>query len=174
MCKRFLCLFLPAYKYKSITVISLISDKYLFITKGTEIIDLGYKELYKNTDKAEETEEDQKLPKLNIHDNICVKSCETKEETTKSKSRYNVGNITDLMEKYSIGRPSTMGEIVNKCINTGVIELVSKGKKKEYKATDFGKNIIKIVPEELKSTNLCHRVEEKIINVRKGKISLKE
>ncbi|MBR1844691.1 MAG: hypothetical protein IJ790_03085 [Lachnospiraceae bacterium] len=176
ICKRLLSLFLPTYKYKSKTIYTKVDNKYIFITKGKDVKDLGYKKLFEKeeTEENETDEENNVLPALSINDQISVKAGAVKENVTKPKPRYNVGNITDLMEKYSIGRPSTMGEIVNKCINTGVIELISKGKKKEYKATDFGKNIIKIIPEELKSTDLCHRVEERIADVRKGKIILTE
>lgn len=176
ICKRFVSIFLPTYKYKSKTIFTLTDNNYMFITKGKEVIDKGYKQLFEK-EEAEEKETDEEnitLPALNVKDVVNVKNAGVKENITKPKSRYNVGSITDLMEKYNIGRPSTMGEIVKKCIDTGVIELVSKGKKKEYRATDFGKSVIKVIPDELKSTDLCNRVEKRIEEVRKGNLKLSD
>ena len=173
VCKRYLSIFLPTYKYKSKTIFTKIDNQYLFMAKGKEIIDLGYK-MITSKEIDEKDEEEANIPPINVKDAVKVQMGAVKDNITKPKSRYNVGSITNLMEKYNIGRPSTMGEIIKKCIDTGVIELVSKGKKKEYKATDFGKSVIKVIPEELKSTDLCNRVEKRIEEVRKGNLKLSD
>ena len=164
----------PLFKQGSVNCDLKYDNDKIFGTLDARNMDIPAIDTIIKTIKLETDEENITLPALNVKDVVNVKNAGVKENITKPKSRYNVGSITDLMEKYNIGRPSTMGEIVKKCIDTGVIELVSKGKKKEYRATDFGKSVIKVIPDELKSTDLCNRVEKRIEEVRKGNLKLSD
>lgn len=179
ICKRFIAIFMDTYKYKSTTIITEINKEY-FKTVGSQEISKGYKELYnkdgeETENKKEDTDEEEysNLPVLNKGDKIIINNYLLKEGETKPKSRFNVGNITDVMDKYGIGTQATQASIIDNILKQQVIEIISKGKKKEYAPTEKGINLIKIVPDNLKTYDLSKRVEERIKEVGKGKLSLK-
>lgn len=174
ICKRFISLFMENYKYKSIEIQVEINNE-IFKTLGKKELDKGYKVLF-NSDEKEESEDEEynDLPKLNINDNIDILNYSLKEQETKPKSRYNVSTIIKIMEKYGIGTPATQSSIIENILNQKVIEIVSKGKKKEYKPTELGEELIKLIPDELKDSNLTKKVEERIKEVGKGKVSVKQ
>ena len=175
ICKRFLALFIENYKYKS-TEIQVEINNAIFKTIGTQEIDIGYKILYakdeKEDSKNEEDEEYSNLPSYNVGDIIDIKDYELKELETKPKQRYNVSSIIKVMEKYGIGTPATQSSIIENILNQKVVEIISKGKKKEYAPTEKGEQLIDIIPAELKSSDLTKRVEERIKEVGKGKVSV--
>lgn len=176
ICKRFIALFMEPYKYMD-TEILINIDNELFKTTGQEKIDLGYKVLYEKDDNEEKIEEDEsykKLPKLKIGDMINIKNYILKELETKPKSRFNVSSIIKLMKKYGIGTPATQAEIIEKLLKQNVIELIEKGKKKEYAPTSLGQELIKLIPDDLKTPDLCKKVEERISEVGKGNASVSQ
>ena len=154
ICKRFISIFMEPYKYKATTIITEINNE-IFKTTGTQEISKGYKELYnKDTEeedkkKDDDDEEYSNLPTLKEGDKVEIYNYSLKEGETKPKSRFNVGNITDIMDKYGIGTQATQASIIENILNQRVIEIISKGKKKEYAPTDKGMNLIKLVPDNL-------------------------
>ena len=175
ICKRFIALFMENYKYKS-TEIQVEVNNAIFKTAGTQEIDKGYKVLYAKDEKGEkeneENEEYSNLPSLKVGDSIDIKDYELKELETKPKQRYNVSSIIKVMEKYGIGTPATQSSIIENILNQKVVEIISKGKKKEYAPTEKGEQLIDIIPTELKSSDLTKRVEERIKEVGKGKVNV--
>lgn len=178
ICKRFISIFMMPYKYNSTQIITDVYGEALFKTTGTKDIDLGFKILYKKDEKDEDAEDEENqtnLPIFKVGDKVNaiptfkfnLKECETK-----PKSRYNVASIIKVMEQYRIGTPATQAGIIEETLNQKVIEIVSKGKKKEYKPTEKGEQLIKLIPEELKTPDLCKRVEERIKEVGKGNLKL--
>ena len=176
ICKRFIAIFMKPYQYKSTVILTKINDG-LFKTSGTQEIDKGYKVLYAKDEqeKNDNIEEEQysNLPVLAVGDKVNIVDYQLKEGETKPKSRYNVGNITALMDKYGIGTQATQAAIIENILKQEVIKEVSKGKKKEYAPTEKGIQLILLIPEDLKSYDLSKRVEERIKEVGKGKLDLK-
>ena len=173
ICKRYISLFMDHYKYKS-TVILIDINNEQFKATGTQEISKGYKILYSNDDKDEDDKKDDEydhLPTFNIGDTINVSDYNLKELETKPKARFNVASIISLMKKYNIGRPATQASIIDNLLSQKVIELIEKGKKKEYKATELGEQIIDIIPDELKSCDLTSNIEERLKEVEKGNLS---
>ena len=172
--KRFLALFMKPYKYKSTSIITKINDS-LFKTTGTQEIDKGYKLLYTKDEVEKNTTEEEQydnLPELTVGQKVNIVNYALKEGETKPKARYNVGNITALMDKYGIGTQATQAAIIENILKQEVIKEVSKGKKKEYAPTDKGIKLISLIPEDLKTCDLSKRVEERIKEVGKGKLEL--
>ena len=183
ICKRFIAIFMDNYKYKTTEILVEITTntqeiKSPMITKttGSQEISKGYKILYTKDEKEEkESEEDEEysnLPSLNVGDTVDIKDYEFKELETKPKQRYNVSSIIKVMEKYGIGTPATQSSIIENILNQKVVEIISKGKKKEYAPTEKGEQLIDIIPTELKSSDLTKRVEERIKEVGKGKVNV--
>lgn len=173
ICKRYISLFMEHYKYKSTEILIEINNE-TFKTIGTHEISKGYKILYTTDDIDEiDKKEDEynHLPTLTPGQTINVSDYALKELETKPKPRFNVASIISLMKKYNIGRPATQASIIENLLSQKVIEIVEKGKKKEYKATELGEQIIDIIPEELKTCDLTSNIEERLKEVEKGNIN---
>lgn len=176
ICKRFIAIFMESYKYKSTEVIIEINKANFKATRTTEI-DKGYKILYDKDEKDKEDDEEESygnIPVFAVGSSVDIKDYELKENETKPEARYNVSSIIKLMEKYGIGTPATQSSIIENILNQKVIKIKTKGKKKEYVPTEKGENLVKIIPEELKSADLTKRVEERIKEVGKGNVSVKQ
>lgn len=175
ICKRFVGIFMQNYKYKA-TEIQIEINGGMFKTTGTQEISAGYKTLYLKDEKEENTdienEEYSNLPTFNVGDKVEVRDFNLKELETKPKTRYNVSSIIKIMEKYGIGTPATQSTIIENILNQKVIEIISKGKKKEYAPTELGEKLIDLIPNELKASDLTKRVEERISEVGKGKVNV--
>jgi len=179
--KRFLSILLPPYEYLE-TEVHLEINGEIFGAKGRVSLSKGWKELYdRNTDEEDE-EEKQELPKFNKGDKINV-SLSTREGKTKPPARFNEGTLLSAMEnpqKYvelskeagktlgetgGIGTVATRADIIEKLYSTFYIE--KKGK--EIFPTSKGKQVIELVPEDLKSPLLTAKWEKELELISKGK-----
>lgn len=163
VCKRFLAIMMPNYEYISTVILTDLGGKN-FVSKGTKIITLGYKELYKEDPVGEEKDDNAVLPNLDIGMKVAADMCIDKKQTTPPK-RYTTATIITLMEKHNIGRPSTMAEIIKTLVKRDFIEL----KKNTYFVTSKGTEFISIIPDELKDPAITKRIEEKLTEITENK-----
>lgn len=163
-----IAIFFPEYEYYSTEIITNIENN-LFLSKGTTVKKLGYKEVLSDSDDNDKNE-NQKLPELKNNDHVnCVK-LEVLEKMTKPPARYTPNSLAALMEKYHIGTSATRADIVNKLIKRTFIKY-EKGK---YISTELGRNFIKTVPDKLKDVKLTADFEEKLAMIKDGKITKQE
>ncbi len=167
ICKRFIAIMMPDYEYLSTVILTGLEDKN-FMTKGTKVINEGYTILYKddikNNEYKDENSDEKKLPNLFVNDVVKAElSIDAKK--TKPLPRYTTSTILTLMEKYGIGRPSTMAEIIKTLIKREFIEL----SKNKYIVTSKGSEFISIIPEELKDPGITKRIEDKLTDIEEGR-----
>lgn len=178
--KRFLSVLLPPYEYLE-TEVHLNINGETFGAKGKVSLNKGWKELY-DRDIEEDEEEKQELPKLNKGDKINV-ALSLREGKTKPPSRFNEGTLLSAMEnpqKYvelsreagktlgetgGIGTVATRADIIEKLYSTFYIE--KKGK--DIFPTSKGKQVIDLVPGDLKSPLLTAKWEKELELISKGK-----
>lgn len=178
--KRFLSVLLPPSEYLETEVKVEIGGE-IFYAKGKVTLIKGWKELYDKEDE-EDDELKQELPKFNRGDKIKV-STSLKEGKTKPPSRFNEGTLLSAMEnpqKYTelskeasktlgetggIGTVATRADIIEKLYSTFYIE--KRGK--EIFPTSKGKQLIELVPEDLKSALLTAKWEKELELISKGK-----
>ena len=166
--KRFLAIFMPAYKYNSTEMIIDVEGSQ-FISKGNVPVSLGWRSLYKSSECESEAEVD-KLPDLKEGDSVEITEFNVLDKQTTAPVRYGVGNITNLQKKYKIGTPATQSSFLPKLIKSGYVE----EKKGKYYATELGKKYIEslsAVPE-LSNPNLATAFEEKLENIEAERLSL--
>ncbi len=168
---RLIAIFLPPYRYESVHIKIQIDEK-IFFSSGTTIKELGYKAINKLLSEKkkmeiEESSELQILPKMNKGDSVKVDGLALYEGKTKPPSRYTPGTIIQLMKKYKIGTSATSASIITTLLNRGFINL-DKGK---YISTPLGRELINIIPDELKSPNLTIQFEENLQKVNCGELS---
>ena len=171
-----IAIFYPPYRYEASEILVDV-DQYIFESTGTHILDQGYKEVYSilpsgNKKKKEREDEEQLLPQLSEGNEIEIKEMALKEGKTKPPTSYNPGNITKLMEKYRIGTSATSASIIKTLEDRRFIVLDDKTKK--YTATDSGKELISIIPDELKDKNMRISFEESLSSVNAGTLTKEE
>lgn len=161
-----IAVFYPEYLYDS-TKITIGIGGHSFVSTGTTIKNLGYKTIYKQQSKGENTL--QILPELAKGDTISVDQSGLIDQMTKAPKKYTDETIVKVMEKYNIGTSATRAEILNKLQNPKR-QFISREKGK-YSATDLGYEYIRIVPDKLKEPELTQRFEESLQKVNEGSLS---
>jgi DNA topoisomerase-3 len=176
--KRFLSVLLPPYEYEEKTVKMEISGE-LFTTTGIKVIHKGWKTL------SSEDSKDRLVPDFKSGDSLKIKKAlKTSGETT-PPPYLNEGTLLSAMEnpvKYmstsdkdlkkiigetgGLGTVATRADIIEKLFNSQLIE--EKGK--NLRVTNKGKQLLTLVPDDLKSPLLTAEWEKKLNLISKGKL----
>lgn len=182
--KRFLSVMMPPCEYTAIAVQAEIGG-HLFSAKGTNIVSKGFKALYDKDfeENEEEGEQEQNLPLLNKGDSLKVSAVIKNSLMTKPPARFTEATLLSAMEKPhlyvavdkesaktlgetgGIGTVATRADIIEKLYNMYYIEKNGK----EIVPTSKGKQLIELVPEELKSPLLTAKWEMTLEKISKGK-----
>lgn len=186
--KRFLAVLYPPFEYNQISVTASIGGEH-FIAKGKVILAQGWKEVYDNSFEEEDGKDDvreQIMPNLNKGDMLKVISLTETKGETKPPAPFNEGTLLSAMEnpvKYmdtensalkktigetgGLGTVATRADIIEKLFNTFVIE--KRGK--DIFITSKGKQLLELVPEDLKSPTLTAQWEQKLAAIAKGNLN---
>jgi len=186
--KRFLSVLYPPFEYEQTTIRAKIGDED-FIAKGKRVISQGWKEVYLNKYDDDDIHEDipeQLLPSTNKGDILKVTSVIKTKGHTKPPAPFNEGTLLSAMEnptKYmaneskdliriigetgGIGTVATRADIIEKLFNNFLIE--KRGK--DIFITSKGKQLLGLVPEDLKSPDLTAEWEQKLESISKGKLN---
>jgi DNA topoisomerase III len=175
--KRFLAAFFPPFTYEQTSVEGKIGSE-TFTTSGKRVIQNGWKDVH-NFDE----EKDVQLPKIEKGDEIKLHSVTRSEGKTTPPSRFNEGTLLSAMENPKkfmqennkellktigetggLGTVATRADIIEKLFNTALIE--QRGK--EISITSKGKQLLNLVPSELKSPALTAEWEQKLEAISKG------
>lgn len=183
--KRFLSVMLPPYEYLQTTIVADINGE-SFIAKGNVVKSKGWKKVYdRQEDLAEDEDEkdSQELPVVKKGDKLSITTVESKKLMTKPPARFNEGTLLSAMEKPhkyvnvdklaaktlgetgGIGTVATRADIIEKLYNMFYIEKNGK----EIVPTGKGKQLIELVPEELKSPLMTAKWELELELISKGK-----
>ena len=184
--KRFLSVLMPPFEYIQTNIKAEINGE-IFIAKGKVVKSKGWKSLYDKDYAEEDSNEndvrEQTLPKLSEKDILKIIKIELNTGETKAPARFNEGTLLSAMEnpqKYvsvnkeaaktlnetgGLGTVATRADIIEKLFNSFVIE--KRGK--EIVPTSKGKQLIDLVPNELKSPLLTAKWEKRLDEISKGK-----
>ncbi|PGE94540.1 DNA topoisomerase III [Bacillus pseudomycoides] len=185
--KRFLAVLFPAFEYEQLTLRTKIGDE-TFVARGKTILHSGWKEVYENRfedDHAVEDLKEQILPRIEKGDTLSVKLIAQTSGQTKPPARFNEATLLSAMEnptKYmdtqnkqladtlkstgGLGTVATRADIIDKLFNSFLIE--KRGK--DIHITSKGRQLLDLVPEELKSPTLTAEWEQKLEAIAKGKL----
>lgn len=189
--KRFLSVMLPPFEYLQTTVKAEVNGE-TFIAKGKVVKSKGWKAVYDREEDFDDSSDDrnddvkeQMLPKVNKGDSITFASVNINKAQTKPPLRFNEAALLSAMEnpqKYihmekdyaktlgetgGLGTVATRADIIEKLFNTFYIE--KKGK--EIFPTSKGKQVINLVPEDLKSPLLTAKWEMELDLISKGRLN---
>lgn len=186
--KRFLAVLYPPFEYEQVTIRAEIGAE-KFIAKGKTVLAYGWKEVYQNQ-FDEETEEDdiaeQLLPRVDKGQTLSPLLLTMTEGKTKPPAPFTEATLLSAMEnpvKYmsnesaalkkvigqtgGLGTVATRADIIEKLFSTFLLE--KKGK--SIYITSKGKQLLELVPDELKSPALTAEWEQKLAAIAQGKLS---
>ena len=182
--KRFLSVLLSPFEYEANTIkINLGTES--FLAKGKKVLSPGWKSLEKDIGN-EEDQEDQKLPEFEKGEILAANNLQMSEGKTAPPGFFTEGTLLTAMEnpkKYltgsekklekaltetgGLGTVATRGDIIEKLLSTFLME--KKGK--DLRITAKGKQLLTLVPKDLKSPDLTAKWEQKLSDIAEGKLS---
>jgi len=177
--KRFLAVFLPPYAFDQ-TIITLDVVGETFTAKGKTVRDEGWKKVYQ---QDSDDDHESTLPPVQKGETIELRAITMTTGETKPPARFNEGTLLAAMENPSsfmageskdiiktavetggLGTVATRADIIEKLFNSFVIE--KKGK--DIYTTSKGRQLLELVPEDLKSPSLTGEWEQRLTKIAKG------
>lgn len=181
--KRFFAVLLPSFEFEQTTIKACIEGE-SFMAKGKRVLSLGWKELYQDVSDEDDLDFASSLPNLEKGTILKVENVSLNKGYTSPPAPFNEGTLLSAMEnpkKYmtaekdllkiigetgGIGTVATRADIIEKLFNSFLIE--KRGK--DIFITSKGKQLLDLVPEELKSPNLTAQWEQKLESIAKGNL----
>lgn len=186
--KRFLSVMLPPCEFNQTTIQVEVKGE-AFFAGGKQITAKGWKMVYDKEDFEEDKEnEEQELPEVKKGEELKVLKVELERLMTKAPARFTEATILSAMEspqKYvaldkvsaktlgetgGIGTVATRADIIEKLYNMFYIEKNGNN----IFPTSKGKQLIELVPADLKSPLLTAKWEKELELISKGKQDAKD
>ena len=183
--KRFLAVLSEPFVYEQTTV-ELSVEGETFLAKGKVVKELGWKAVYENSVMEEEEETDlagQSLPKVKEGELVEMKSTSITKGQTTPPALFTEATLLSAMEnpvQYlenkdksmvkvlgetgGLGTVATRADIIDKLFRTFLLE--KKGK--DIVITSKGKQLLELVPEDLKKPELTAQIEMKLSKIGNG------
>ena len=182
--RRFLAVLSAPFEYDEVQVTVTIG-KHKFYTKGQSVKSAGWKALYDSSLADDEDDNDdigsQQLPALSQGAPVFTKGVRLCAGKTSPPARYTEATLLSAMENPTgqvddgslkdalktaggLGTPATRADIIEKLFDSFCVE--RRGK--EIFPTSKGKQLIEIVPPDLKSAELTARWEQRLSLIAKG------
>ena len=184
---RFLCVFYPPFEYEKVTLKVKIGGEN-FAATGKVVLSQGYQAVSKYIDDDEEDEEDSRAgtlpPGLKRGDKVPINDIKQTEGKTSPPAPFNDATLLSAMEspaKYmdskdkaladtlsktgGLGTVATRADIIEKLFDNFVIE--KRGK--DILSTSKGRQLLELVPKDLKSPELTGNWEQKLSGIAEGK-----
>lgn len=165
--RRFLAVLYPPAEFEQISVKASIKGEH-FAAKGETIREAGWRAVY-DSDIEEEDEDDslknQILPELKKGQSLPVKKLEVTEGKTKPPAHYTEATLLTSMEKGGLGTVATRADIIEKLFNTFYME--KKGN--DLLITSKGRQLLELVPSDLKKPELTARWEKELQKISDGR-----
>lgn len=184
--RRFIAVLSAPFEYDEVQV-KITVGKYNFYTKGQSVKSAGWKALYDSSlaDDDDDAEPDlaaQRLPALSQGAAAAVKEIRVCAGKTSPPARYTEATLLTAMENPAsqvedgrlrdalktaggLGTPATRADIIEKLFNSFYIE--RRGR--EIFPTSKGRQLIGIVPPDLKSAELTAKWEQQLSLIAEGK-----
>ncbi|MBS4193526.1 DNA topoisomerase III [Lederbergia citri] len=160
--RRFLALFYPVYRYETIKVSFKVGDE-SFSASESSIIELGFKTVTGKGD--EETYIEHRLDNIRAGQTFTVNNIQMDKKWTEPPLRYSEADLLAKMEKFGLGTPATRADIIEKLLTSETIDRVNN----RLHPTPKGKQLIELVNNELKSTELTAKWEAELEAIARGK-----
>jgi DNA topoisomerase-3 len=182
---RFIAVLYPPFEYEQVSVKVKI-DTEQFTAKGRVVLSQGYRAVYLDLEDEDEEADTQALPALKQGEKLKITAIKMTEGKTSPPAPFNEATLLSAMEspaKYmenadrtladtlektgGLGTVATRADIIEKLFDNFLIE--KKGK--DIFTTSKGRQLLTLVPKELKSPELTGRWEQKLSIITAGKLN---
>lgn len=188
--RRFFAVMLPVFEYEE-TVLEAEAGGELFTASGRTVLAPGWKEVYTEIgEDREESQEDeeakaQNLPRLEKGMKLKVRSVKVLEGRTKPPARFRESTLLSAMENPvnymesgdkakaktliqtgGLGTVATRADIIEKLFSSFLLE--KKGQ--EIYTTSKARQLLTLVPEDLKKPELTADWETRLLEISRGKM----
>ncbi|ASK62650.1 DNA topoisomerase III [Virgibacillus phasianinus] len=182
--KRFLAVLSDPHEYEQTSVEAKIGEEQ-FTAKGKRVIKQGWKEIYDKRFDADDDETEQSLPKLSKGDTFENLRVSQTSGETKPPERFTEGGLLQAMEnpvrymnsdeKHLAGSLTKTGGLGTVATRADIIEKLFNGQYMDKKGkhlflTSKGKQLLDLVPEDLRSPALTAEWEQKLGLIAEGKL----
>ncbi len=192
--KRFLAVLMPPFEYEQTTIKAKIGNE-TFYAKGKIVKSLGFKEIYGSNAIAEDDDEndddisEQNLPNVKKGEQLKITNLTQTQGKTKPPSPFNEATLLSAMENPAaymktsdkaliktigetggLGTVATRADIIEKLFNSFCIEKSGKN----INITSKGKQLLELVPKELKSPELTAKWEQTLGAIAKNNVDKKQ
>ncbi|MBR5267673.1 MAG: DNA topoisomerase III [Lachnospiraceae bacterium] len=185
--RRFLAVMYPPYEYEQTSIVAEIESEQ-FVAHGNIVKQEGWKAVYENgSDTLDESDENedksQNLPDLKEGDHISGLTIQMTEGKTKPPAHFNEATLLSAMENPvaymeskdkamvktlgetgGLGTVATRADIIEKLFSSFLLE--KKGK--DILLTSKAKQLLELVPDDLKKPELTADWEMKLSKIAKG------
>ena len=171
---KLICATAPAHKYEAVKLTGICNGTE-FTATGRTILDMGWKAYAKQSDKKND---EKSLPAVSEGQTFIVTASKGEHFTSPPKP-YTEDTLLSAMEragnedydeeteKKGLGTPATRAATIESLVKNGYVERVGK----QLRATDRGKELVKVVPDEVKSAKLTAEWESKLQQIEHGSLS---
>lgn len=168
---KLICATAPAHKYEAVKLTGICNGTE-FTATGRTVLDMGWKAYAKQTDKKND---EKSLPAVSEGQTFIVTASKGEHFTSPPKP-YTEDTLLSAMEragnedydeeteKKGLGTPATRAATIESLVKNGYVERVGK----QLRATDRGKELVKVVPDEVKSAKLTAEWESKLQQIEHG------
>ena len=185
--RRFLAVMYPAYEYEESVLTGAVEGEH-FYARGTRPLHMGWKAVYENQSEDEEEEElkRQNLPVMQKGQEFSIFDIRLTEGKTKPPARFTEGTLIAAMEnpvRYmesgnkemakTLGETGGLGTVATRA---DIIEKLFSGFLLEKKGEDIyttakARQLLELVPEDLRKPELTAEWEMKLSKIAEGKLS---
>ena len=170
---KLICATAPAHTYEAVTLTGICNGTE-FTATGRTILDMGWKAYAKQSDKKND---EKSLPAVSEGQTFIVTASKGEHFTSPPKP-YTEDTLLSAMEragnedydedteKKGLGTPATRAATIESLVKNGYVERVGK----QLRATDRGKELVKVVPDEVKSAKLTAEWESKLQQIEHGSL----
>ena len=186
--RRFLSVLYPPFEYEQTSLKASVEGE-TFVAKGKTVLSAGWKEVYEASAEEDDTEEntlkDQTPPSMKQGEKYPIDRINLTTGKTKPPAYFNEATLLSAMEnpvKYmeshdakaaktlgetgGLGTVATRADIIEKLFNSFLME--KRGQ--EIHITSKAKQLLELVPEDLKKPELTADWEMKLGNIAKGNL----
>ena len=171
---KLICATAPEHKYEAVKLTGICNGTE-FTATGRTVLDMGWKRFIRQTDK--EKPDEKALPAVSEGQTFTVAASKGEHFTSPPKP-YTEDTLLSAMEragnedydedteKKGLGPPATRAATIESLVKNGYVERDGK----QLRATDRGKELIKVVPNEVKSAKLTAEWESKLQQIEHGEL----
>ena len=170
---KLICATAPAHKYEAVKLTGICNGTE-FTATGRTVLDMGWKAYAKQTDKKND---EKSLPAVSEGQTFTAAASKGEHFTSPPKP-YTEDTLLSAMEragnedydeeteKKGLGTPATRAATIEALVKNGYVERIGK----QLRATDKGKELVTVVPDEVKSAKLTAEWESKLQQIEHGSL----